>query len=97
MAGAGDGDRHLGNALDLALAVNLRVDGLGVAVGELGGVFRLAEIDAAGELADADDVDAVGNAPAFERRGVGELAVEEAGADVGEEREVLAERQQRGA
>jgi len=52
---------------------------------------------AAGELADADDVDAVGDALGLERGRVGELAVEEAGTDVGEEREVPAEREERGA
>jgi len=38
------GDRGDGDALDLALAVNHRVDRLDVTVGQGGGLFRQAEI-----------------------------------------------------
>ena len=97
LAGAGGRDRDLEDAFDLGFFVNHRVDGLDVAVGEGRGHFGEAEVNAAGEFADADDVDAVGDALGFERGGVGEFAVKEAGADVGEECEVLAEREESGA
>ena len=97
LASAGGRDRDLEDALDLGFFVNHRIDGLDVAVGEGRGDFGEAEINAAGEFADADDVDAVGDALGFERGGVGEFAVKEARADVGEKREVLAEREERGA
>ncbi len=95
--GLGGADGDFGDALDFALFINHCVDGLDVAVVEGGGLFRLAEIDAAGEFADADDVDAFRDALGFERGGVDEFAVEEAGADVGEEGKVFAEREEGGA
>ena len=87
-----DGD--LGDALDLAGLVDHGVDGLLFAVFERGGRLRLAEVDAAGELADADDVDTGRDALFLERGGVGEFWVEKAGADVGVERVGLADREQ---
>jgi hypothetical protein len=51
----GDG----GDTLDLVGLVDLRVDGALLAVAEILDLFRLAEIDAAGQLAHDHDVEAV--------------------------------------
>ena len=67
------------------------------AVGQRRRLLRLAEVNAAGQLADAHDVDAVGNSLGLERGSVGELAVEQAGAEIGEKGEVFAQRQEGGA
>ncbi len=92
----GDG-RDFGDALDLAGLVNHRVDRLTVAVLERGGGLGLAEINAAGQLADAHDVDAVGDAFDLQRRRVDQFGIKQTGAEVGEKVEGLAQRQQGGA
>ena len=56
---------------------------------------RLAEVEAAEELADEEDVDALGDFGA-ERGVFGERGEGEAGAEVGEAAEVLADLQQAG-
>ena len=92
----GDGG-DLGDALDLGGFVNHRVDGLLFAVFEQRGGLGLAEVDAAGQLANADDVDAVGDAGGLERRGVGEIRIQQTGADVRKEVKGLAQREQSSA
>ena len=94
--GARGGDGDVGDAFDLRLAVDHGVDGFDIAVGERRGGLR-SEVEAAGELADADHVDAVRDAVRPDGRGVDEVLQEQAGADVGVEREVLAQRKERGA
>ena len=86
-------DRDLCDALDLAGLVNHGVDCLLFAVFEGGGGFGLTEVDAAGEFADADDVDPVGDAVVLERRGFSQLRVEQARAHVGVKGECFADRQ----
>ena len=54
-------DCDLGDAFDFAGLVDHRVDRLLLTVFECGGGFGLTEIDAAGELANADDVDPIGD------------------------------------
>jgi hypothetical protein len=98
LAARARGDRgDLGDAFDLRGLVDHRVDRLLLAIGQRDRGLRLAEINAARQLADADDVDAVRNALRLERRGVDQVLVEQTGADVGEETEGLAQRQERGA
>ena len=60
--GAGGDGGDFGDALDLAGFVNHGVGGLLLTVFEGYGGLGLAEVDAAGELADADDIDPVGDA-----------------------------------
>ena len=62
------------DALDLVGVVDLGVDGALLAVAEIGDGLRLAEIDAAGELAQDDDVEALDQL-ALERRGVGQRRI----------------------
>ena len=59
--------------------------------------FGRAEIDAAGELAHAEDVKATGDEVLSDGRGVGEGGQTDTGTEIGEEAEVLAQRQQRTA
>ena len=86
-----DGD--LGNALDFAGLVNHRVDRLLFAIFKCGGGLWLTKIDATGELADADDIDAVGDAVVFEWRGFSQLWIKQAWAHIGVKRECLTNRQ----
>jgi hypothetical protein len=95
-AGARGGDGDVGDAFDLRLAVDHGIDRFDVAAVDLLGGLR-SEVEAAGELADADHVDAVGDAVRADGRGVDEVLQQQAGADVGVEREVLAEGQEGGA
>src|SRR5208282_142844 len=78
-------------------AVDHGVHGLEVAVRQLRRLLGLAEVEAAGELADAHDVDPAGYALALYRGRGGKLGVEQAGPDVREEGEMLAQRKERGA
>ena len=87
----GDG----GDALDLVGLVDLGVDGALLAVPQILDLLRLAEIDAAGQLAHDHDVEAV-DAVALERGGVGERRVADGRTEIGEELEVLAQAQKAG-
>ena len=58
-------------------------------------VLRLAEIDAAGQLAHDHDVEAVDEL-ALERGGVGERGIADGGAEIGEQLEILAQAEQPG-
>ena len=82
------------DALDLVGVVDLGVDGALLAVAEIGDGLGLAEIDAAGELAQDDDVEPVHHL-ALEARGFRQRRIADRRADVGEERELLAQPQQR--
>ena len=82
-----------GDALDLVGLVDLRVDGALLAVTKILDLLRLAEIDAAGQLAHDHDVEAV-DAVALQRGGVGERRVADRRAEIGEELEILAQAQQ---
>jgi hypothetical protein len=81
------------DALDLVGVVDLRVDGALLPVAEVGDGLRLAEIDAAGQFAQDDDVEPLHDL-ALEARGVGERRIRDRGADIGEQSEVLAQPQQ---
>ena len=81
------------DALDLVGVVDLGVDGALLAVAEIGDGLRLAEIDAAGQLAQDDDVEALDQL-ALERRGIGQRRIGHGRAQVGVEREILAQPQQ---
>ena len=74
-----EGDR--GDALDLVGVVDLGIDGALLAAAEIGDRLRLAEIDAAGQLAHDHDVEAVDQL-ALERGGVGERGIADRGAQV---------------
>jgi len=84
------------DADDLALLVDHRVDGDRFAV-LLVPAFRLAEVEAAGELAHAEHVEAAFDERFLHRRGVGQLWKADGRAQIGKEGEVLAQREQRGA
>ena len=81
------------DALDLVGVVDLGIDGALLAVAEIGDGLRLAEIDAAGEFAHDDDVEALDRF-ALEARGIGERRIDDGGADIGEQAELLAQPQQ---
>ena len=93
-AGLGGVDGDLGDALDFAGLVDHGIDGLLFAVFKRGGGLGLAEVDAAGKLADADDVDAVGDALLLERGGIGQLRVKQTWAHIGVEGVGLADWEQ---
>src|SRR5579872_2599176 len=71
-----------GDALDLVGVVDLGVDGAFLAVAEIGDGFRLAEIDAAGQFAQDDDVEPFDRL-ALETRSVGQRRIDDGRADVG--------------
>ncbi len=83
------------NALDLVGVVDLRIDGALLAVAEVGDGLRLAEIHAAGQLAQDHDVEALDQL-ALERGGIRQRRIGHRGAQVGIEAEVLAQAQQAG-
>ena len=91
LAGEVEGDP--GDALDLAGRVDLGVDGALRAVLQGHDLLRLAEIDAAGELAHDDDVEALDHL-ALQGGGVGEGRVADRRAQVGEQAEILAQAQE---
>ncbi len=82
-----------GDALDLGRGVDLGVDRPLAAAGQVLDAARLAEIDAAGELAQDHDVQPLDQL-ALERGGVGERREDHCRAQVGEQVELLAERQE---
>ena len=87
----GEGDP--GDALDLALLVDHRVERDRLAV-LLVAAFRRAEIDAAGEFADAEDIEAVLDEFLFHRRCIRQRGQADAGAEICEQPEVLPQRKQ---
>ena len=89
-AGLGGFEGDVGDAFDFGLFVDHGIDGGHFAIDE-GAAFGLAEVDAAGEFADAEDVEAAGDEFVFDWAGVGEGGVADAGSEIGEEAEVLAE------
>ena len=89
----GELEGDAGDALDLVGVVDLRVDGALLAVAEIGDGLGLAEIDAAGQLADDDDVEALDQL-ALERRGIGERRIADRRTQIGEQAEILAQPQQ---
>ena len=78
------------DALDLVGIVDLRIDGALLAVAEVGDGLGLAEIDAAGELAQNDDVEPFDRL-ALGARGVGEKRVTDRRPDIGKQTKVLAQ------
>ena len=95
VAHAGQLEGDGGDALDLVGVVDLGVDGALLAVAEVADLLGLAEVDAAGQLADDQDVEALDQL-ALERGEVGERVEALGGAQVGEELEVLAQAQEAG-
>jgi len=84
----------VGDADDLALFVNHGVDDLDVAIGEDSAAFRLAEIHASGEFADAEDIEAALDEVGADGGRGGQGRVADAGAEVGEEAEMLPQGQE---
>ena len=82
------------DALDLEGVVDLRIDGALLAVAEVADLLRLAEIDAAGQLAQDQDVEPLDQL-ALQRRGVGERRIADRRAEIGEDAELLPEPEQR--
>jgi hypothetical protein len=82
-----------GDALDLEGVVDLRVDAALLAVAEIDDLLRLAEIDAAGQFAHDQDVEAFDHF-ALQRRGIGQRRIADRRAQVGEQLQVLAQPQQ---
>ena len=85
-AGAGQLEGDAGDALDLVGVVDLRVDGALLAVAEVDDLLRLAEIDAAGQLAHDQDVEPLDDL-ALQRRSVGERRIADRRAQIGEQRQ----------
>ncbi len=90
-AGQLEGDAR--DALDLERVVDLRVDAALLAVAEVDDLLGLAEIDAAGELAHDEDVEALDHF-LLQRGGCGERRVADGWAQIGEQLEVLAQAEQ---
>ena len=84
-----------GDALDLERVVDLRVDAALLAVAEVDDLLGLAEIDAAGELAHDQYVEAFDDLLLQRRRG-GERGIADGGPEIGEQLHVLAQPQQAG-
>ena len=84
-----------GDPLDLVGVVDLGVDGALLAVAEVADLLRLAEIDAAGQLAEDEDVEPLDQL-ALQRRRIGQRRVADRRPEVGEEAEVLPEPEQPG-
>ena len=91
LAGARQLEGDARNALDLERVVDLRVDAALLAVAEVDDLLRLAEIDAAGQLAHDQDVEALDDLLLQRGRG-GERRVADGGAQIGEEFESLRSR-----
>src|SRR5690625_1099467 len=96
LAWEGGIDRDLRDSLDFAFAVNHRIDRLDVAVVERDRLFRKPKIKTAGQFADADDVDSVGNPFGFEGRSIEELRIKETWPDICEEGKMFSQRKERG-
>ncbi len=89
-------EADVGDALDLVRVVDHRVDGA-LAGRDALRALGIAEIDAAGQLAHDEDVEAAGDQFRLDRRGVHEAGITAGRAQVGVEAEMLAQRQQCGA
>ena len=92
---AGEVEGDLGDALDLVRRVDLGIDGALLAVLERHDFLRLAEIDAARQLAHDHDVEAFDQL-ALQASRLGERRIADGGAQVGEQVEILAQPQQAG-
>jgi hypothetical protein len=86
-------ERDPADPLDLVGVVDLGIHRALLAVTEIGDGLRLAEIDAAGQLAQNHDVEALDQL-ALEARGVGERRIGHSRPQIGVERELLAQPQQ---
>ena len=95
LALAGEVEGDAGDALDLARGVDGGVDGALLAVLQRDDLLGLAEVGAAGQLAQDQDVEAF-DVLAPERGGFGERGIADGGTQVGEQVEVLAQAQQAG-
>ncbi len=84
-----------GDALDLERVVDLRVDAALLAVAEVDDLLRLAEIDAAGQFAHDQDVEAFDHL-LLQRGGRGERRIADGGTQIGEQLQILAQPQQPG-
>ena len=94
-AGARQLEGDAGDALDLERVVDLRVDAALLAVAQIDDLLGLAEIDAAGQFADDQDVEALDDFR-LQRRGGGQRRIADGRAQIGEQRHVLAQAQQPG-
>ena len=91
LAGKVEGDA--GDPLDLARGVDGRVDGALLAVFERHDLLRFAEIGAAGQLAQDQDIQPLDQL-ALQARRLGQRRIADRGAQVGEEIKLLAQLQQ---
>ena len=92
---AGEVEGDAGDALDLARRVDGGIDGALLAVLQRHDLLGLAEVGAAGQLAQDEDVEALHHL-APQRGGLGQRGIADGGAQVGEQVEVLAQPQQAG-
>ncbi len=90
---AGELEGDAGDPADLLGRVDLRVDAAAAAVRQRLDAARLAEIDAAGELADDHHVEPADDLR-LQRRGIDERIEDHRRPQVGEQRQVLAQAQQ---
>ena len=88
-------ERDAGDALDLVGVVDLGVDRALLAVAEIGDGLGLAEIDAAGQFPQDDDVEPVHHV-ALEAGGVRQRGIADRRPDIREQAEILAQPQQAG-
>ena len=93
LAGAGEFESHAGDALDFIGVIDLRIDGALLAIAEIGDGFGFAEINAAGQFAHDEDIEAV-NKFALEGRGFGKRRIADGGAQIGKEAQILAQAQE---
>ena len=82
------------DARDLLLVVVVRVDRLALAVHDAA-LLRLAEVDAAGQLTDDDDVDALDHL-GLERGGRGQSGIADGRTQIGKHFQIFAQAQQTG-
>ena len=92
-AGRGQLEGDAGDALDLVGVVDLRVDAALLAVAEVGDGLGFAEVDAARQFTDDQDVEPFHHL-ALERGGIGQRRIADGRTQVGEEAEILAQPQQ---
>jgi hypothetical protein len=71
----------------------LRIDRALLAVAEIGDGFRFAEINAAGELAQDNDIEAL-DGLALQTRSIGQRRINDGGANIGEQPKLFAQAQQ---
>ena len=93
MARARQFEGDAGNALDLERVVDLRVDAALLAVAEIDDLLRLAEIDAAGQLAHDQDVETFDDL-LLQRGRIGKRRIADRRSQIGEKLQVLAQAQQ---